>query len=221
MSVTEWLQSVLPSGAACAGGGLLNASDAPLFPVEEASVARAVPKRRTEFRTGRAYARAALTALGCAPSPILVGESRQPLWPNGFVGSISHSAQICASVVGRSKYFSGLGLDLELHDELEGDLYPLIGREDESYLKQNLAGTGIDPGKLLFVIKEAVYKAYFPGAGTFLDFHDVKVEIDPARAEFLAFLVNSSAPSLAGHRQLAGRYAHIAQYLIAFIAVPT
>jgi 4'-phosphopantetheinyl transferase EntD len=221
MSVTEWLQSVLPCGAASAGGGLLSLSDAPLFPVEETSVARAVSKRRTEFRTGRTYARAALAALGCAPAPIPVGESRQPVWPNGFLGSISHSGPICASVVGRSKYFAGLGLDFELDEALETDLYPLICREDELYLKQYLAGTAIDPGKLLFVIKEAVYKAYFPGAGVFLDFQDVKVEIDPARTGFQALLVNSSAPSLAGRRQLAGTYAHIDRYLIAFIAVPT
>ena len=111
MSVTEWLQSVLPRGAACAGGGLLSLSDAPLFPVEETSVAHAVPKRRTEFRTGRAYARAALAALGCAPAPIPVGESRQPLWPNGFLGSISHSGPWvgCAAVrCGR------VGFDVEM-----------------------------------------------------------------------------------------------------------
>ena len=153
-------------------------------------MARAVPKRREEFRTGRGYARAALAALGCAPCPIPIGESRQPVWPNGFLGSISHTGHICVSVVGRSKNFSGLGLDLELDEELEGDLYPFICRKDEVYLKQILARTRIDPGKLLFVIKEAVYKAYFPGAGFFLDFHDVKVEIDPARNAFLAFLVN-------------------------------
>jgi 4'-phosphopantetheinyl transferase EntD len=221
VSVIEWLESVLPDGAACAGGGLLGSSDAPLFTVEEMSVARAVRKRQTEFRTGRAYARAALAALGCSPGPIPVGESRQPVWPNGFLGSISHSGQTCVCVVGRSKYFSGLGLDLELDEKLEGDLFPLICREDERGLKQNLSGTGIDLGKLLFVMKEAVYKAYFPSAGIFLDFHDVKVEIDPARAAFVAFLVNSTAPCLAGSRHLAGRYAHLDQYLIALIAVPT
>ena len=110
---------------------------------------------------------------------------------------------------------------MELDEKLEDELFPLICREDERGLNQNLSGTGIDLGKLLFVIKEAVYKAYFPSAGVFLDFHDVKVEIDLARAAFVAFLINSSTPSLAGRRHLTGRFAHLDQYLITFIAVPT
>jgi hypothetical protein len=42
-----------------------------LFPEEEALVARAVDKRRREFRTARACARTALAALGVAPAPLL------------------------------------------------------------------------------------------------------------------------------------------------------
>src|SRR5215469_16812348 len=75
------------------GGGAL-----PLRPAEAAIVARAVEKRRAEFATGRACAHAALDAWGAPDAPLLPGPDRAPLWPDGFVGSISHARGACAAV---------------------------------------------------------------------------------------------------------------------------
>jgi 4'-phosphopantetheinyl transferase EntD len=63
-----------------------------LFPEEELVVAGAVVKRRTEFATARHCARAALSRLGVAPTPILPGERGAPQWPAGIVGSMTHCA---------------------------------------------------------------------------------------------------------------------------------
>ena len=54
-----------------------------LFPEEEAVVARAVGKRRREFSSGRACARAALARLGVPPAPLLPGLRGAPRWPDG------------------------------------------------------------------------------------------------------------------------------------------
>ena len=47
--------------------------DVMLYPAEEAVIAKAVDKRRREFATARACARAALTTLGLPPAPIVPG----------------------------------------------------------------------------------------------------------------------------------------------------
>jgi 4'-phosphopantetheinyl transferase EntD len=43
--------------------------------------------------------------------------------------------------------------------------------------------------RLLFCAKEAVFKAWFPLAGSWLDFADASIEFDPATATFAARLL--------------------------------
>ena len=62
--------------------------DVSLFPEEEVALGRAGAKRRRQFTAGRACARRAMRCLGMVPVPILSGSSRQPIWPEGVVGSL-------------------------------------------------------------------------------------------------------------------------------------
>jgi 4'-phosphopantetheinyl transferase EntD len=75
--------------------------DAVLLPGEEAVVARAVDKRRREYTTTRHLARAALSRLGLPPVAIATGGNREPLWPAGIVGSITHCDGYRAVAVAR------------------------------------------------------------------------------------------------------------------------
>ena len=74
-----------------------------LYPEEAASIKRAVPKRWREFTAGRLCAREALRRLGIERHPILVGEHREPLWPSGVVGTLSH----CDDCYGAAVAFRG------------------------------------------------------------------------------------------------------------------
>src|ERR1700679_1440183 len=58
------------------------------------SVARAVRSRQAEFFFGRLAARSVLAALNAPPGEVSVGASREPVWPPGIVGSISHTHAI-------------------------------------------------------------------------------------------------------------------------------
>ena len=93
-----------------------------LFPQEAVAVQRAVPARKAEFAGGRQAARDALAQLGCPPMPILVGEGRAPVWPNGFCGSITHTDGICLAIVGHSRDFRSVGVDLDLDEPLPAEL---------------------------------------------------------------------------------------------------
>jgi 4'-phosphopantetheinyl transferase EntD len=206
------IAALLPDDVAVAGGAIDAVADA-LFPVEAAAVERAVEKRRREFGMGRTYARRALATLGCPPGPIPVGSDRSAVWPEGFVGSISHSRRLCAAIAARSNRYAGLGLDLEDDAPIDDEgVRAQICRPEE-------ARDGVDRTKLLFVIKEAVFKAYYPESGAFLEFADVSVTLDPARRSFVAALVRPELPRLAGRAAFAGGFRCVDGHIIAAVAI--
>lgn len=144
-----------------------------LFPIEEAAVARAVAGRRAEFAAGRAAARRALEALGHERVAIPMAEDRAPVWPEGVVGSLSHSATACIAVVARADRYKSLGVDIEPYDPLPEDIVHEIGREDE------IAGIGPDrrlAARQLFSAKEAAYKAQYPLTRTLFGFEGLRYD---------------------------------------------
>ena len=83
-----------------------------------------------------------------------------------------------------------------------------------------------DPGtcwdRLLFSIKESVYKAWFPLAGSWLGFEDAAVTVDRARGTFAAELL-VPGPSLQGRRLdgFSGRWIAAEGLLLSAIALPS
>ncbi len=110
----------VPSFISVSGGPLLDE----LLPLHDDELASAAPMsqdRMKEFSQGRWHARKALAQFGVADASIPVSANHSPVWPKGFVGSISHVpanrqhkhiGQIMA-VAAQSKNCSGLGVDLE------------------------------------------------------------------------------------------------------------
>src|SRR5947207_7559339 len=85
---------------------------------ELALVGEAGDKRRREFAAGRACARLALERLGRSNGPVLRGSNREPVWPDGVVGSITHTAGYCAAAVTEASCVLGLGIDAEANQAL-------------------------------------------------------------------------------------------------------
>jgi 4'-phosphopantetheinyl transferase EntD len=158
-------------------------SDVPestMFSDEAAAVAGAGAERRREFGTVRWCARKALRQLGVPAVPILPDGDRAPRWPVGVVGSLTHCAGYRAAVVARSGELRGVGIDAEPHAALPADVLDLVLREEERTRLLTLAEA--DPGRhwdrIVFCAKEAVYKAWFPLTGRWLDFEDVSVTVN-------------------------------------------
>lgn len=173
-----------------------------LYPEEEPFVCRAVPKRRREFTAGRLLARRAFAQLGIAHYPLRMGGDREPLWPAGVVGSISHCDGCCGVAVARTDAIRSLGLDIELAAPLTRDLVRLVCSPAEVQRIERLSHAGApDWAKIVFSAKESVYKCVFPLARRFLDFHDVEIVLDPPAGTFAATVL-----PVAGLR-LAGRFA--------------
>ena len=148
-----------------------------LLAEERLAVARAHPKRLAEFATGRVLARRQLQRIGFGPHPLLVGPDRMPLWPRGAVGSISHSSDLCAVVAASTDRVIALGIDIEVAEPLEPELWTLVGTNDEmDHIAAAL--TMPDPGlaaKALFSVKEAAFKCWYPRARVLLEFTDAVV----------------------------------------------
>ena len=172
-----------------------------------AAVAHAVERRRREFASGRLLARALFAELGLPPHlAVAVGRNRCPVWPEGLVGSITHTTSWAAVAVARGEVVSSLGCDLELDRPLPRHLWRLVCSPAE---QRFLAGRPeVDRGRLatlLFSAKECVYKAQYPITGCALGFGDVEVELDIRSGVFRAVLQRSDAPLLHG-QALGGRF---------------
>ena len=128
-----------------------------LFPAEEAVIANAVDKRRMEFATARACARAALAKLGVPAVPIVPGLRGAPQWPPGVVGSITHCAGYRASAVARDRDVITIGLDAEPHDELPAGVLGAVACRGEQARLTALGATRPDVcwDRMLFCAKEA------------------------------------------------------------------
>jgi 4'-phosphopantetheinyl transferase EntD len=150
-----------------------------LWPEEAAHVHRAVERRRLEFGTARRCAREAMADLGHRPGPVLVGASREPVWPPGLVGSITHTDGYRAAAVASSGDVASLGIDAEPNEPLPADVLPSITSASErTRLQRRVTQDGrICWDRLLFSAKEAVYKAWFGLAGRWLDFSEVDVDL--------------------------------------------
>lgn len=157
-----------------------------LAPEEAVHVARAVPKRVGEFAAGRACARRALEELGVRDSILRVGPDREPLWPAGVVGSITHTAGFCAVAAARTAVVAALGLDAEHRDAVHRRLWRQIATGEELLWLDSLpAERATEMATLIFSAKETFYKCQFALTHEWLNFTDVSVSVEADRFEIL------------------------------------
>nr|WP_221382838.1 4'-phosphopantetheinyl transferase superfamily protein [Actinoplanes polyasparticus] len=167
----------------------------PPFPGEEDLIAGAVESRRREFITARRCARAALRALGHPDAPIRPGPRREPLWPPGITGSITHCAGYRAAAVARTTDVPLLGVDAEPNGPLPEGIAESITVPGEPEMLDRLdrSHPGTHWARLLFSAKESVYKAWFPVTRRWLGFEEARLTIDPAAGTFTAELLVDGA----------------------------
>jgi 4'-phosphopantetheinyl transferase EntD len=216
------IEEILPPEVAAAEA-FDDAAPAVLFPAEEAAIARAAPRRRSEFATGRACARAALAKLGLPPSPIVPGPRGAPRWPAGVAGSITHCAGYRASAVAYLTDVASIGLDAEPNAPLpDGVLERIAVAQERAWLPELAAAVpGLSWDRLLFCAKESVYKAWFPLTRRWLGFEQAVITVDPQDGAFTAELLEP-AEALDGRRLagFAGRWLARDGLVLTAITVP-
>ena len=165
------LGEILPSGAAGAVRRIGIEDDRLLSPAESVCIGRAVLARRRASGAARMLARS-LLSFPSEPHPdIFWSSSGAPIWPAGIVGSLGHDEFVAAAIVGSSAAFGGLGVDVESAEPLDDELIPIVATPDEQRASD-------DPlqAKVLFCVKEAVFKAVNPLDRRFLGFDEIVVD---------------------------------------------
>jgi 4'-phosphopantetheinyl transferase EntD len=180
-----------------------------LFDEELDAVGRAGNKRYQEFAAGRTCARRALSQLGFSPVPILPGPNREPLWPRGIVGSITHCDSYVAAAIARESRLVTLGIDAEENLPLPSGMIDLVSSH-ECDLSRGQDECGVCWDRLLFSAKESVFKAWFPLFRTWLEFKDVLVRIAPEPHSFMAVVLHDHKEEIT----FSGRYAAFGTLLL-------
>jgi 4'-phosphopantetheinyl transferase EntD len=160
-------------------------------PDEAAHVAGAVLRRRAEHAGGRTL----LSRLTGAPRPIATDGQRRPVPPPGWVWSLAHDDDVVVAVATTDPEVLALGVDVEPFRALEPAMVRIIRRGDDADL---------DP-LLLFVIKEATYKAWSVLGGRLLEHHDVRV----CAGDGEAGTVRAIVPSATDGAEFHGRYSAV------------
>jgi len=187
---------------------------------ERQLIAHAVAKRRREFMAGRNAAHALLESLGVAHrGPIGIDEKRLPQWPEGVIGSISHSGGCCLAVLARGDDFALLGVDVESISPLAPALINrILGPAEQQQLAaiegREIAGWA----KIVFSIKEALFKACFGKARIFFGFRQAQIILHPQDNTFEALLDSELAIQMSLPRVYLGHFATDENYVYAGLA---
>lgn len=140
----------------------------------------AVHKRKVEYLLGRLCLKTCFEAFGEKPLMVAMGEDRSPIWPESWIGSISHSRGEIVAVLGRKTQFAGLGIDLEsVIADPSTALQTQICSEDSELpeLKLGLDLREEEALTLIFSAKESLYKLIFPRYRKFFGFSAARVRL--------------------------------------------
>lgn len=172
------------------------------------SIRRSVTKRQAEFFMGRMAARQALRAAGHPAVEIATGPHREPRWPAGVTGSITHAGGFAAAVVVSSRDYMGVGIDIERvvdpatrvsieHSILTPGECEFLEGVDTTRSREELL-------TMIFSAKESFFKGSFNTVGRYFGFEAIAlIAIDAsAGAGRLEFeLLEALSPDLpCGHR---------------------
>lgn len=188
-------------------------ADGWLYEEEERALGRVAEVRRREFVTGRGCARRALAELGAVAGPVGRGAAREPIWPAGVVGSITHCRGYAAAAVAWAASYRSVGIDAEPNEALDGGVLAQIASEAERGHIARLGGA-VCWDRLLFSAKESLYKAWYPLAGRWLGFEDARVSFEPAAQRFVADVLIDGPIA-----RVTGRYAITAAHVVTCVAI--
>lgn len=193
-----------------------------LFASETPAIAKAIDSRRHEYATGRVLARGLLADLGHEAAPLVYEKkTRLPVWPAGAIGSISHSDDLCIVGVAQTARYRGLGLDVEPDEPVRGGVERIVLQQGDDSTEWSWAEEGGDAAefsrrtRIVFSVKEAVYKAFYPLTRDFWNFHDVSVEIDLDAGRFRA-----EVPPTAFGQRAEGRVLRRSGWILSSVTLP-
>jgi 4'-phosphopantetheinyl transferase EntD len=149
-----------------------------LMPEEVIGFVSSVTEVRRASGAARIVARELVSPGGHARCAVPKAPSGAPIWPSGIVGSLAHDSRVAVAAVARRRDFANIGIDIEPAEALPAELLDVVATPlEHTTLNAYLYG-----GRLLFAIKEAVYKAVAALDDIYLDHRDVEVDFVKCKA---------------------------------------
>lgn len=128
-------------------------------------------KKKIEFLVGRLCAQFDLNNT----VKILKGKNSEPLWPDGMLGSISHSKDFAIAAISMDPSIKSIGIDIErIVDQRRADIVKRMTLTDEEieYLDSHSKEFIPELATIMFSAKETLYKLINPLCGCYINFHE-------------------------------------------------
>jgi len=136
-----------------------------------------VKKRQAQFLAGRIAAKNSLP-VDYKHQTVGIGQHREPLWPKGIMGSISHGKSISIAL-SQEKNIGGIGVDIQTtfsDKEAKISRKIILNHTEKELLRENPFDLSHKQLlTLIFSSKESFFKAVFSQVGGYFDFKDVSV----------------------------------------------
>jgi enterobactin synthetase component D len=141
------------------------------------AIRRCAWRRQLEFIGGRLSAELALERSACAHPHVGRSVLGVPIWPPGFVGSITHNKDFAYAAVARKQVTSVLGIDSEpiVDADAAKDIIKICCTPEERALWFR-GGSNTLMATLLFSAKEAIHKAVHPSCFRYIEFTEVQLQ---------------------------------------------
>ena len=199
----------------------LDQEPVPVLGEESAYLEAMRQSRKREFSHGRASARSALHRLGVAAGPIPRDDQRVPVWPEGFLGSITHCDGFVAAAVAPVSRVVGLGIDAECIGRVDSTLTRSIcSPEEEAHFLGFDHIAKLDWRTLVFSAKESFYKAWYPATRTPLGFTEVELLLLPDESRFVITVGLEKAGLAPWGATASGRYIVGENHIVTGVVVP-
>ncbi|MCY4643274.1 MAG: 4'-phosphopantetheinyl transferase superfamily protein [Bacteriovoracales bacterium] len=134
-------------------------------------------RRSIEHTTGKLAAEGAMQKVLNRPASLEYKNGNIPIWPKGFVGSITHKGSLVISAVSLRKSFDSIGIDLEFFQKSDQTLEDRILTTNEREILGNKIQFQEDHlMTALFSVKEAAYKCIsYLGCPQCISFKDIEL----------------------------------------------
>ena len=135
------------------------------------------PERIQDFLSGRRCAQVALSELNPTFSDIEInmGSSGAPLWPDGYLGSISHILGQAIAIAAPKKEIKTLGIDIEkiISQPKAKEIKVYVMPDDFSVMKKE-GLTETESVTIAFSVKESAFKALYGTKDQIFEFEDIQ-----------------------------------------------
>ncbi len=140
---------------------------------------------------------------------IQIGSNRAPVWPEGIVGSISHTADTAYAAIATKEQHKYIGIDIEyfVDKEMRNSIQERIINHNESRLLQESELADNCAFTLAFSAKESLFKAIQKEIGSFFDFSAAEItKIDQNASTFNIKLCDPLSPIFYEGRSFTGSF---------------